>query len=295
MAGDTVLGSNSGSHTLTVNAATALTSAVTASAAVTVAGTLTALGSTVLGSSSSSTGSVTVNSPAVFVAPVQVQKQLNVPDGALLNVSGNAILGSDSRDSIVINGATVFKSAVAFQGTVVFPNGTNVVATSDTTLGTDSQDLLTVNALALFSADVQVDNELYVDSLLTVARDAVFGNSSKDHLTVNAAATFLGPADFRSLSTTPARPSVIRFSRRLGNAPVTTGTVLGSMLFTGYDGATDGSTAQIRSIYTVGPWAHTPPAVTSNISHCHCPTSMPVASVRCAGVQTGCCYPRNRS
>ena len=184
-----------------------------------------------------------------------------MPDGSLLNVSGNAILGSTSRDSVEVNSVTTFKSAVAFEGPVVFPNGTSVTASSDATLGSTSQDLLTVNAVAMFTADVQVDNELFVDSFLTVARDAVFGNSSRDHLTVNAAATFHGPVTFqgpvehRGLNASLGSSSVIQFSRRLGYAPVVSGTVLGAMLFTGYDGATDGSTAQIRSMFTVSPQA----------------------------------------
>ena len=200
-----------------------------------------------------------------------------MPDGSLLNVSGNAILGSTSRDSVVVNSATTFKSAVAFQGPVVFPNGTSVTASSDATLGSTSQDLLTVNAVAMFTADVQVDNELFVDSLLTVTRDSVFGNSSSDHLTVNAAAAFYGPVEHRGVSTNSAISAVIQFSRRLGNAQVATGTVLGAMLFTGYDGAADGSTAQIRSVFTVSAQApHLSHAnqlacrlASSNCSVCH--------------------------
>ena len=185
------------------------------------AGDVSVAGNTVLGSSS---GSLRVNSPAVFNEAIQVQRQLTMVDGSTLTVSGNAVLGSDSSDSVVVNGVTTFKSAVAFQGPVTFPSGTSV---------TPSSDQLTVN------------------SLLTAGGSAVLGTSSTDSLMVNAAATFLGPVDYRSDSSTPNTSSVIQFSRRQGTNPVATGTVLGALLFTGWDGATDGSTAQIRSIYTV--------------------------------------------
>lgn len=110
---------------------------------------------------------------------------------------------------------------------------------------------MTVNALATFTAAVQANRELYVNSLLTVRGNAVFGNGSSDQLTINAAATFAGPADYRGDDLSPASSPVIQFSRRLGSGPVTTGTVLGTLLFTGYDGTMDAAAAQIRSVYSV--------------------------------------------
>lgn len=171
-------------------------------------------GNTVLGSSS---GSLTVNSPAIFNEAVQMR-------GSTLTVDGNAVLGSDSSDSVVVNGVATFKAAVAFQGPVTFPSGTSVTPSSD---------------------------QLVVNSLLTAGGNALLGTSSSDSLTVNAAATFYGPVGYRSDSATPANSSVIRFSRRLGTSPVASGTVLGALLFTGWDGASDGSAARIRSVYTV--------------------------------------------
>ena len=206
-------------------------------------------GDTELGSSTGS--SLTVNSPTYLNAPVQVRTQLTVSEGSTLNVSGNAILGGDSTDIITVNGVTTFRSAVAFQGPVLFPNGTGVPASNITTLGSTSQDSLTVNALATFTAAVRANTELYVNSLLTVRGGTVLGNSSSDQLMINAAATFVGPTDYRSGSLTPANSSVIQFSRKLGSGPVTTGTVLGTLLFTGFDGAIDAAVAQIRSVYTV--------------------------------------------
>ena len=185
------------------------------------AGGVSVAGNTVLGSSS---GSLTVNSPAVFSEAIQVQKQLIMNDGSMLRVDGNAVLGSDSSDTVVVNGVTTFKSGVAFQGPVAFPSGTSVTPSSD---------------------------QLVVNNLLTAGGSAVLGTSSTDSLTINAAATLFGPVDYRSDSLTPATSSVIQFSRRLGTSAVATGTLLGAVLFTGWDGATDGSTAQIRSVHTV--------------------------------------------
>lgn len=178
-------------------------------------------GNTVLGSSS---GSLTVNSPAVFNEAIQVQKQLTMNDGSTLTVNGNAVLGSDSSDSVVVNGVTTFKAGVAFQGPVTLPSGTSVSPSSD---------------------------QLVVNSLLTAGGSAVIGTSSSDSMTVHAAAAFLGPVSYQSNSSTPATSSVIQFSRRLGTAAVATDTVLGALLFTGWDGATDASNAQIRSVHTV--------------------------------------------
>ena len=185
------------------------------------AGGVTVAGNTVLGSSS---GSLTVNSPAVFNEAIQVQRQLTMNDGSTLTVNGNAVLGSDSSDSVVVNGVTTFKSGVAFQGPVTFPSGTSVTPSSD---------------------------QLSVNRLLTAGGSAVLGTSNTDSLTVNAAATFLGPVNYRTDTSTPATSSVIQFSRSLGTSAVTTGTVLGALLFTGWDGATDAPTAQIRSVHTV--------------------------------------------
>lgn len=213
------------------------------------AGGIVVAGDTVLGNSTS--GTLTVNSPTYLKAPVQVQTQLTMGDSSTLNVSGNAVLGSDSTDIITVNGVTTFKSAVAFQGPVVFPNGASAPASNITMLGNSSQDLLTVSGLATFAAAVRANTELYVNSLLTVRGSTILGNSSSDQLIVNAAATFVGPTVYRSSSLTPANSSVVQLSRSLGSGPVSAGTVLGRVLFTGFDGAIDAAAAQISSVYTV--------------------------------------------
>lgn len=259
--GNTVLGSSSGSQTVTINSPATLNAAVTATApvtaaSVTVTGALTATGNTVIGSSSGSS-SLTVNAPAVFNAPVEVQDELSMPQGSLLNVSGDAILGGGSSDYVTINGVTTFTSAVAFEGSVTFSNETGVTASSDTVLGTTSEDVLLVNAAATFTGGLQVDDDLSIDSLLSVAGDTVLGNSSSDYLIVHATATFTGPVDVYGRSNVPANSSVIEFQRRLGTSAVTTGTVLGAVMFTGWDSATDAPGAEIRSVFTVSLTADT--------------------------------------
>ena len=118
-------------------------------------------------------------------------------------------------------------------------------------MGTTADDLLLVRAAALFEAGLQVLDELRVDGLLAVAGDVELGNSSSDYLVVHAASTFTGPVSLYSDSTVLASSSVLRFQRRLNTAAVVTGTVLGAVLFTSWDGTTDGPSAQIQSVFMV--------------------------------------------
>ena len=114
------------------------------------------------------------------------------------------------------------------------------------------------------------ENELQIEDLLDVLGDTILGSSSSDYCTLNCAASFTGPSSFigpsnftgaagfagpvnmLGLSLLPTSPSVATFQRRLGNGPVVNGTVLGQLLFTGWDGAANGIGAAIRSVYMVG-------------------------------------------
>ena len=253
VAGNIVLGSAAGSQALTVHASTQHDAAVVVTKA------FTALGTVVLGSSSGQT--VTINSPAMFNAAVtaadirgaavQVAERLSMLRGSLLGASGSAIIGTDSKDSLTVHGTTTFTSGVIFEGSVTFPNGTSITASSNTTLGTTAEDSLTVNAGAVFRADLRVEGELEVDIMLNATGSTVLGSSSSDYLTVNAATIFAGPVALYSGGTVLADAAVAAFRRRLGTGAGATGTVLGRVLFTGWDGATDGSAAQIRSVFTV--------------------------------------------
>jgi len=257
-----VLGSTSGNQTVIINSPTTVNAAVTATGPITAAAvsatSLTVSGNTVLGTNSSQT--VTINAAtnldAAVTATAPVTATAVTVTGTLtatglLNVSGDAILGSSTSDYVTILGTTTFVSPVAFESDVTFPNGTTVTASSDTTLGTTAEDLLLVNAAATFTSGLQVDDELSVNNFLTVAGDTVLGNSSSDELIVNAAATFTGPFYLYDGSTVPSVSAVLDFQRQLGTGPVTTGSVLGAVLFTGWDGATYGTGAQIESVFTV--------------------------------------------
>ena len=72
------------------------------------------------------------------------------------------------------------------------------------------------------------------------------------------AATFSqGQTVLSGSNSNTAIPAVLEFQRRLATAAVSTGTVLGEIQFTGWDGSIDGLGAQIRSVYTVSPILNT--------------------------------------
>jgi len=65
--------------------------------------------------------------------------------------------------------------------------------------------------------------------------------------------TLAGSFGLYSNNVTAAGGAVLGFQRQNGAGAVTSGFVLGSILFSGYDGSVQGSTAQIRSVLTVKP------------------------------------------
>jgi len=69
-----------------------------------------------------------------------------------------------------------------------------------------------------------------------------------------------------SNSSTAASGAVLGFQRQNGAGAVTNGFVLGSILFSGYDGSVEGPTAQIRSVLTVRPSCRL--AFVANVSWC---------------------------
>ena len=70
-------------------------------------------------------------------------------------------------------------------------------------------------------------------------------------LLIYATTTFSAGFQMFSNSSTAASGAVLGFQRQNGAAAVTSGFVLGSILFSGYDGSVEGTTAQIRSVFTV--------------------------------------------
>lgn len=197
----------------------------------------------------------TFQAPSTFQAPIQLQGDLNMAPNAVLNVSGTAILGAAMTDDLQVYAAATFNSPVNFASSVSFPPGvvfgTMLNATSDTAIGTCSDDTLTVNAAAVFLAALQAEDEVQIGSLLQVSGDTVLGNNSMDQCSLHCAASFTGPVDLVGTSSVPSDASVMSFERQLGGLPVTSGTVLGQILFAGWDGAAQGTGAAIRSVYTV--------------------------------------------
>lgn len=87
---------------------------------------------------------------------------------------------------------------------------------------------------------------------LQVVGGSTIGTTASDALTVNAVARFTaGSTLLYGGSGVSATSAVLKFQRRLSTSAVTTGTVLGQIQFTGWDGAVDGLGAQIRSVFTV--------------------------------------------
>lgn len=87
---------------------------------------------------------------------------------------------------------------------------------------------------------------------LQVLGSSTLGTTAADTLTLNAVASFTaGSTLLYGSSGDLTRSAVLEFQRRLSTLTVTTGTVLGQVQFTGWDGAVDGLGAQIRSVFTV--------------------------------------------
>ena len=70
-------------------------------------------------------------------------------------------------------------------------------------------------------------------------------------LQVNAATTFSGGFLLASNSSTTATGAVLGFQRTNAGAAVSNGFNLGSINFSGFDGAVQGLSAQIRAVFTV--------------------------------------------
>lgn len=87
---------------------------------------------------------------------------------------------------------------------------------------------------------------------LQVLGGSTIGTTASDTFTVNAVATFTsGSTLLYGGSGVLATSAILEFQRRLSTSAVTTGTLLGQVRFTGWDGAVYGLGAQIRSVFTV--------------------------------------------
>ncbi|KAL3159988.1 hypothetical protein ABBQ38_010376 [Trebouxia sp. C0009 RCD-2024] len=252
---NTTVGSNS-SQTLTVNAASTFTAPLTAAAATTVTAgnSFRALGSVTLGTDASNT--VTVNAPTTITpaAPLTVDGMLTANAAAAFN----AATSFSSSAPITANALVTATSAVTVVGTLT--------ASGNTILGASSSQVLIINAVPTFRSATSFTSTAPVtaNAAVTVAAgnafgalgNATIGSSSADSLLVNANATFVGSATFSqdfqlySNSSSPGSSTVLSFQRQNGGAAVAPGFILGSILFSGYDGAVQGPTAQIRAVFT---------------------------------------------
>ena len=213
--GNTVLGSSSGGQTLIVNALTtfaATAGPITANAAV-----IANQGLTVAGSTTLLQGSTVVGTAA---------------GGQTLTINAATIF-SASAGSVTANAAVTANQGLTVRGSTMMTG--NTTCNGSTVLGNSSSDYCTVNCAASFAGPSSFTGP-----------SSFIGPS-----TFTGPASYTGPVALLGPSTLPSSSSSVTFQRRLGPAPVVTGTALGQLLFTGWDGAADGVGAAIRSVYTV--------------------------------------------
>ena len=131
--GNSVIGISS-TQSLTINAATTFSAAITANAPLTVAtdSNFSALGSTVLGNSSSN--ALAVYASTTFAAPVIATAPVTVTSGNAFSALGNVLIGSTNANSLLVNANATFNGAATFSQSVqLFSNSST--ASSGAVLG----------------------------------------------------------------------------------------------------------------------------------------------------------------
>ena len=177
-----------------------------------------------------------------------------------LTSSGNTVLGSGSTNTLTVNGPAQFNAAATFNAVVTYGGAVTVAglltANGSTVLGTGSSNTLTVNAAAQFNAAVAVAGNLNVAGTFIANGSSTLGTSSSNTLTVNAAATFSSILQLLGTSNTAAIAPAISYPRQYPSAAAAaTNAVVGSAVYSRWDGSAYNPTAQIRSVYTVGPFS----------------------------------------
>ena len=133
-----------------------------------------------------------------------------------LTSSGNTVLGSGSTSALTVNAAAQFNAAATFNAAVIYGGAVTVVG------------------------------------LLTASGNTVLGAGSSNTLTVNAAATFnAGMQIFGSSGSAITAPTVSFLRQYPSAAAAPTNAVVGSAVYSRWDGSAYNPTAQIRSVYTV--------------------------------------------
>lgn len=192
----------------------------------------------------SSSGPITMN------APIAAKSDVDVSGTTVLG--GNTTVGSNSSHSFNINANTIFSSAAAITANAP------VTVNADTRLGSSSSQALTVQASSSFTAPVTVSAPMSVGSgsSLSALGNSVLGSDSSNTMTVFATANFSSGMSARSAqlysnSSAASSAAALGFQRQNAGGAVSSGTTLGSVLFSGYDGILVAPTAQIRSQHTV--------------------------------------------
>ena len=201
------------------------------------------LSTTTAGSSSSSSSGqpvdrLTIDSSglATFTGGITLSST-----GSTLTAAGSTVLGTTGSQTLTVNAATTFASTAP------------ITANGNVTLGASSSQVLMVPASSTFSAPVVANAAVSVsyNNTFSSLGNTVIGSNSSNTLLILATTTLVGSFGLYSNSSTAASGAVLGFQRQNGAAAVTSGFVLGSILFSGYDGSVEGSTAQIRSVFTV--------------------------------------------
>ena len=197
--------------------------------------TLSTAGNTVLGTTSSQT--LAVNAATTFAAPVIANAPVTVSAGNAFTASGNVALGTDSSNTVSVSSPTTFSSS------------STLTANGNTVLGAGPIQTLTVRATSTLSAPLSASAAVTIlnGNAFSALGSAVIGTSSADTLAVYATTMFNTGALMYSNNATASSSSVLGFQRQNNGAAVTSGFVLGSILFSGFDGAVQGPTSQIRS------------------------------------------------
>ena len=171
-----------------------------------------------------------------------------------LTVNAQTTFGSSSGP-ITVNAPVAANSDLAVSGTTVLGN---------TIVGSNSSQSLTVNGNTIFSAPIAVNAPVTANAPLSISPgsrffalgDSVLGSNSSNTMTVFATANFSAGMSSRSLqlysiSSVASNSGALGFQRQANGGPVISGTTLGSILFSGFDGTVQAPTAQIRSQHTV--------------------------------------------
>ncbi|KAL3159983.1 hypothetical protein ABBQ38_010371 [Trebouxia sp. C0009 RCD-2024] len=207
-------------------------------------GTLSVTGNTQLGSTGTNT--LTVNAATNLAGPVTASAPVTVTSGNAFTASGNVALGTDSSNTVSVSSPTTFSSPAS------------LTANGNTVLGAGPTQTLTVRATSTIVAPVTANAAVTIsnNNPLSALGNVVIGTSSTNTLAIFATTTFNTGFQMYSNSATSSSGPVLGFQRQNNGGAVTSGFVLGSILFSGYDGSVQGPTAQIRSQFTdaTGKW-----------------------------------------